>query len=151
MIIDHTDQWGIYFKNPVFEQIFTDLAKINLDTPNGMIKNHDDYYFNVMSYETSLSPEIIESHVREVDIQVLLSGNERIKLYDRTQVLTTKPYDESIDCEFYAENGQPHTEVILKPGMMAVFFPQDIHYAKFAVSEPENVKKVVVKVKRELV
>lgn len=150
MIIDHIDKWNFYFNNPLFEEIFAHLSRITAKTPDGVIRNHEDYYFNVMSYETLAHPQVIESHQKEVDIQILLEGREVIKLYDRTQVQTTKPYEADTDCEFYKESGLPHTQLLLKPGIMGVFFPQDIHCAKNRITQDSEIlKKVVIKVKKE--
>ena len=47
---------------------------------------HESYYFKVISYETQLSQKLIESHRKEVDIQILLSGKELIKIYKEEDV-----------------------------------------------------------------
>lgn len=150
MIYDDINHRNLYFKHPIFDEIFAELAKITTSTPNGMIKNHDGYYFNVMEYETESSPTIIELHRKEVDIQVLLKGEEIIQIFDERGVRIDKAYDENSDCQFYVQTGKPIVQMNLSAGKMAVFFPQDIHYAKHIVAGiPTKLKKVVVKVKRE--
>ena len=86
MILDKVENSTRYFKAPIFEEIFQKLKDFDISTPNGTYKTHDSYYFKVMSYETQLSPKIIESHRKEVDVQILLSGKELIKIYKEEDV-----------------------------------------------------------------
>lgn len=83
MILDKVENSSRYFKVPIFEEIFQKLKDFDINTLDGTYKTHDLYYFKVMSYETQLSPKIIESHKKEVDIQILLSGKELIKNLQR--------------------------------------------------------------------
>ena len=62
MILDKLENSSRYFKAPIFGEIFQKLKDFYINTPNGTYKTNDSYYFKVMSYETQLSPKIIESH-----------------------------------------------------------------------------------------
>jgi len=147
MIVDKIENWKIYFKAPIFEEIFSEFKKFNLNTPNGVYKNNNDFYFKVMSYETKLESTIIESHRREVDVQILLSGKENMKIYDSKDFQISQVYDEESDCQFYKKINNPITEINLEPGYMAVFFPDDIHHPQFAVNNKiEKLKKIVIKI-----
>ena len=151
MIIDKIENFEIYFQTPILKQVFEDLKKYTLATPNGTYRTHDNYYFKVMSYDTKLESNIIESHEKEVDVQILLSGNEHIKIYDVLDVEVTKPYDKSTDCQFYRNTGRAISQVNLKPGYMGVFFPDDIHHPQFAVNNKiEKLKKIVIKIDEKL-
>jgi YhcH/YjgK/YiaL family protein len=151
MIIDKIENWRIYFKAPVFNDIFDELKTYNLETKNGTYKNHDNYYFKVMSYDTKLESSIIESHRREVDVQILLSGNEHIKIYNETDVEVKETYEAESDCQFYKNIGQPVTEINLRPGYLAIFFPDDIHHPQFAVDNKiDTLKKIVIKIDEKL-
>lgn len=151
MIIDKIENWRIYFKALIFNNIFEELKTYNLQTKNGTYKNHENYYFKVMSYETKLESTIIESHIKEIDIQIIISGSENIKIYDSKSVEIMQPYDEESDCQFYAKMGNPITEINLQPGYMAVFFPDDIHHPQFAVDNKiETLKKIVIKIDEKL-
>ena len=72
MIVDSISNRKIYFKGEVFDELFEQLKSYTLDTPNGVYKNHKDFYFKVMSYDTKLTSNITESHRKEVDVQILL-------------------------------------------------------------------------------
>ncbi len=147
MIVDKIDNWGVYFNKERFSEIFAELDKFNLETPNGEYRSNDNFYFKVMSYETKLESFIIESHKREVDIQVILKGKEKIKIYDSKDVVITEVYNEKTDCQFYDKVNDPISEVNLEPGLMAVFFSGDIHHPVLAVNkETYKLKKIVIKV-----
>jgi YhcH/YjgK/YiaL family protein len=147
MIVDKIANWSVYFNKERFAKIFEELNKFNLETPNGEYRINEHFYFKVMSYETKLESFIIESHRREVDIQILLTGKEKIKIYDSKDVVITEVYNEETDCQFYKKVNDPILEVNLEPGFMAVFFADDIHHPILAVNkETHKLKKIVIKV-----
>lgn len=147
MIVDKIANWSLYFPKDLGKRIFNELKNYNLETPDGIYKSHNDFYFKVMTYETKLLPSVIESHKKEVDIQILLSGHESIEIFDSSSVDIKKHYEESLDCQFYYPKLKPHSRVNLKPGLMAIFFPDDIHQPQFATeSKKEVLKKIVIKV-----
>jgi YhcH/YjgK/YiaL family protein len=151
MILDKIDNWKIYFKEPIFLEIFKELENYNSETPNGIYRTHENYYFKVMSYDTKLESNIIESHIKEVDVQILYSGNEKIKIYNSEAVCITEPYSDETDCQFYKNIGNPISEINLETGYMAIFFPDDIHHPQFAVSNKiETLKKIVLKIDEKL-
>lgn len=151
MIIDKIENWSLYFKAPIFSEIKKELESYSKETANGVYKTHENYYFKVMSYDTKLESNIIESHRKEVDIQILFSGNENIKIYNDKDVTITEVYDENTDCQFYKSVGNPITDINLRPGYMAIFFPDDIHHPQFAVEgNIETLKKLVLKIDEKL-
>ena len=98
-----------------------------------------------MSDQTRIHSDIIESHLKEVDIQILLKGRELIKVYESKEVDVKTPYNADIDCQFYSNPRTPNNQLILKEGVFAVFYPQDIHNPLNAVGNVEELKKIVVK------
>jgi YhcH/YjgK/YiaL family protein len=151
MIVDTISNRKIYFKGEVFDELFEQLKSYTLDTPNGVYKNHKDFYFKVMSYETKLTSNITESHRKEVDVQILLAGKEGIKIFNSNDVAISQMYDETTDCQFYNPISTPVSEINLIPGYMAVFFPDDIHNPQYAVnSNIETLKKIVIKIDEKL-
>ena len=76
MIYDKIQKWHLYFKHDIFKKMFNDLECITLETENGTHFKNEDYYFKVMSYETQLESNIIENHKKDVDIQIILAGEE---------------------------------------------------------------------------
>lgn len=88
-----------------------------------------------------------EAHKKFIDIQCVLTGQERVACTPINRLKETKSYDEGIDVAFYTENptSQP-SSLFLQPGYFAIFFPQDGHMPQLCVEEPKLVKKIVVKV-----
>lgn len=151
MILDKLANRHFYFKGAIFDELFYQLSLYDINTPNGVYKNHEDFYFKVMSYDTKLDSTITESHRKEVDIQILFSGKEGIKIFSATDVEIIKPYYYESDCQFYKPIKEPFCEITLEPGYMAVFFPDDIHNPQVAVfNKIEKLKKIVIKVNEKL-
>ena len=84
--------------------------------------------------------EFLKSHI---DIQIPLSGTE-VMGYTAAKdcVPADAPYNVEKDITFF--EGLAETYVAVKPGMFAIFFPQDGHAPGIT---PDGVKKVIVKVK----
>ncbi len=151
MILDKIENWKLYFTSPIFVEIFQELNNFSKDTPNGVYKSNDHYYFKVMSYDTKLEGDIIESHCKEIDVQILFSGKEHIKIYNEKSVSVKNSYNEETDCQFYNPVNPPIATIDLIPEYMAVFFPDDIHQPQLAVDGTiSNLKKVVIKINEEL-
>lgn len=152
MIFDKIDNWEKYFGHlEVFHEIFEELNSVTAKKANGIYKINDSCYYKVMSYKTKIHPSVIESHLREVDVQILLTGKEHIKIYSRDNVKPLGEYNVKTDCQFYNDFTGPDLELNLIPGKMAVFFPQDIHGCQYAVNEQaSNIKKIVIKIDEKL-
>ena len=149
MIVDSLDNLKSYFPFKSFDAIVDSIKSVHPETPNGNIQLNNGNYIKVMSDETVLESQIIESHRKEIDIQVLLQGQELIKVYSSDQVTIKTPYNPDIDCQFYENPNEAHSEIVLKEGRFAVFFPQDIHNPLNALAEPIRLKKIVVKLNLE--
>jgi len=100
----------------------------------------------VSEYETKVKNEVgYEAHRKNIDIQYLLKGEERIACLPIEKLKETKPYSEEKDAAFFTASIKP-IEMTLGDGYFAIFFPQDGHMPQLSVDEPKMVKKVVVKV-----
>lgn len=93
-----------------------------------------------------------ESHAVYTDIQLLVSGEERLGVSRKDPGF--RPVDdqfEARDIAFYDKAQSPReSEIVLQPGMFTVFFPSDIHRPCCSVSVDGPIKKVVVKIHRQL-
>ena len=85
----------------------------------------------------------LETHRDFIDIQIPLSGTE-IMGYTAAKdcIPVDAPYNAEKDITFF--EGLAETYITVKPGMFAIFFPQDGHAPGITL---EGVKKVIVKVK----
>ena len=145
MIIDSIKNLKLYFNFKAFHEILDAIEGIDQEFPDGIIELDNGNYIKVMSDSTIIESSIIESHKKEIDIQILLKGQELIKVYSEDQVSIKTPYNCNIDCQFYKNPKEAHSEIILKKGRFAAFFPQDIHSPLNAIGNPVRLKKIVVK------
>ena len=131
----------------VFDKSFEFILQLNVDTPNGEYMIDEDVRAIVMEYETMEEfPFGWEAHQRFIDIQYCLRGKERIKWTPlKSDLVESESYNEEMDRTFYRGKGEKNF-VDTGDGVFAVFFPNDAHAPQLMVSEPEFIKKVVVKV-----
>lgn len=104
----------------------------------------------VSEYETKAENIYgFETHCKNVDIQYLIKGEEKISSLPLEYLKESKAYDEEIDAAFYVERGIKPQELLLGNGYFAILFPQDGHMPQLCVNEARNVKKKVVKIQIE--
>lgn len=85
----------------------------------------------------------LETHNVFIDIQIPLSGTEVMGYTPgKDCVPTNAPYSVDNDITFF--EGLAEAYIPVKPGMFAIFFPQDGHAPGISA---DGVKKVIVKVK----
>ncbi|UJF32467.1 YhcH/YjgK/YiaL family protein [Paenibacillus hexagrammi] len=93
-----------------------------------------------------------ESHQTYTDIQLLVSGLEKMGVSKLTPGLT--PVEDNFergDIAFYDKARiESESEIVLLPGMYAVFFPSDVHRPCCSVVDNGPIKKVVIKIHRDL-
>jgi len=85
-----------------------------------------------------------EAHRRYIDVQYVVDGTERMGYADIRTLTVTQEYDESKDAMLLAGDGDMLT---FKAGSFAVFAPEDAHMPQIAVTEPQKMRKIVVKVR----
>lgn len=116
----------------------------------------------ISEYETkAVNENGFESHQKNIDIQYLLKGTEKIACLPVDELQETKPYNEATDAAFYAAprhlspvncqlstvNCHLSSDLLLGNGSFYIFFPHDAHMPQLCVGNLEPVKKVVIKVK----
>ena len=116
----------------------------------------------VSEYTTKLENEKgYEAHQKNIDIQYLLKGTEKIACLPVDELQEIQSYNPDTDAAFYESNLRPSTSDLrpltsdlrpltfdLRPlTSFALFFPQDAHMPQLCIDTPEEVKKVVIKVK----
>ena len=147
MIFDKLTNYPVYFQSSEMKSVIEDVIQnYSITTEDGTYQEFDHYYVKVMSPETLEVSDIIESHQREIDIQILLSGTEKIRIFSEENVTIKSDYNPEIDCTFYTPSSDPHSEVVLQPGYFAMFFPQDIHNPLIANTKIQSLKKIVIKI-----
>lgn len=124
------------------------LRQMKPDTAVGTYQINHRVKVIVSEYETKMENEYgYEAHRKNIDIQYLLSGEERIACLPIERLKEANPYNEENDAAFYAADLSLQPSYLsLLPGYFAIFFPQDGHMPQLCVDKPMRVKKVVVKV-----
>jgi YhcH/YjgK/YiaL family protein len=87
-----------------------------------------------------------EAHKKYIDIQFMVTGQEKMGFSESTKVFVLEEYNKDKDCIIYKGNGNYLTA---NEGHFALFFPSDIHMPSIAINIPKEIKKVVIKVKVE--
>lgn len=148
MLFDHLSNISLYNNlSPDIYAGLTYLQQISHDIAPGTYQITPLVKAIVSEYETKVKNEVgFEAHRKNIDIQYLLKGEERIACMPTEKLTETEPYSEEKDAAFYAAEGVAAQTVTIGGGYFAIFFPQDGHMPQLCVDEPEMVKKVVVKV-----
>lgn len=107
-------------------------------------------FMNVMTFVTQQAGQkSAELHAQFIDIQLLLTGEERISYGVAGSARQCEEWHVEEDyqlCQSIADE----QVITLKPGMFAVFMPGEPHKPGCIVAEPGEIKKVVVKVDNAL-
>ena len=107
-----------------------------------------DLYLVGLEYSTNpLDKAVFEAHRRCIDVMLVLSGEELVGStpLDRTgEVL--RPYSDKDDA-LLAESGGAYSLSYLRPGDVAVFFPEDAHAPGLDAGGTQTVRKLVAKVR----
>lgn len=150
MILDKIENINLYNNISVlFSQALvflrnTDFSK--LDDGKYYLQN-DNLFYIVQRYETKPFNEgKLEAHQKYIDVQYLVTGEEYFGHAFLDDLSVSQPYDQEKDCIFYHQP-QKITTLKLLPQMFAVFFPHDAHIPCRHLDLPNQVLKVVVKIK----
>lgn len=151
MIIDRVEYYTCYPYGSAWNTAFDFLDSI---TSSAVEKKYeiqgDEIYAIIASYNTR-EPHKFEAHREYVDIQCLLEGQEIIESTALNGLTVEIPYDSEKDVEFYVKTDSCRIISHLIPGIFTAFFLHDAHMPGISVGvSPEFVKKVVVKIKAEL-
>lgn len=153
MIIDKIENFRLYNYGPAWQHIFDFLSKLSPDMQDGKyIIDGDDIFAIVMSYQTSAPDAMVfESHEKYIDIQTVITGAEGFECAFSDELNVITPYDAGKEAAFYERTSHGQTRVDVYPGTFVMLYPHDAHIAGLMVdTQTQLVKKVVVKVKKEL-
>ncbi len=91
-----------------------------------------------------------ESHRKYIDVQYCISGGEIIEWAPTDSLHPLNEYSLEKDVRHYTAPATPATSILMKPGMFAIFFPEDAHMPKVHDGKHDHIEKGVVKVSLEL-
>ena len=103
-----------------------------------------DIKFNIDSYNTKPESECKwESHLRYVDVQIMLKGKEYIAI---NNIKNLKQLKIENDKDFIGYIGDKLFQVLIEENDVLVLYPNDAHMPTINVNGSISVKKVVFKV-----
>jgi YhcH/YjgK/YiaL family protein len=153
MIVDRIEKLGSYVDGEIWKKAIDFLQTLDPDIESGKyVIDGANLYAGIDVYNTKELDEcLFEAHRKYIDIQVLLSGAEFIDWAPKCEMESKIAYCDDADCEFFDDPDYIGSRILLRPGMFALFFPEDGHMPQACVEEPSTVKKVVIKVLQDAV
>jgi YhcH/YjgK/YiaL family protein len=148
MILDKIENCELYFKlGTRIQQAFEYLRNLDFsDLKAGKYHIDGDRLFAlVIEYETKKADEcLMEAHRKYLDLQYMYKGSEKIGylLFDNQEII--KNYDSEGDYALY--NQTNHSLFSFNAGSFVIFYPNDLHMPNIMLTEPEKIKKIVVKI-----
>ncbi|MBP8605578.1 MAG: YhcH/YjgK/YiaL family protein [Phycisphaerae bacterium] len=152
MIADHLNNASLY--NGLDRRIAAGLELLKKDTVRQSLPGRyeiegDALFYIVDEYQSKPfeqgRPEI---HQQYLDIQYIASGTECIGYAVLNGLDQEQPYDSRKDVAFYKHCPQM-SRIVLKAGMFAVFWPNEVHMPGCSAGVGQRIKKIVVKVRME--
>ena len=130
MVIDTLDNLKLYVgMNPLFADVVKFIEEndlLALEEGKHLIKGKD-LFVNITTAKGKMPDEaVMETHRNMIDIQIPLDEEETFGYLPLEDLPDDVPYNEEKDITKYP--GIPgSSEDTSRPGMMAIFFPQDGH------------------------
>lgn len=147
MIIDKLENISLYSQIP--DSVCEFLKTLSEDTLCGRYNLSETDYVNIETYSTKLISEgKFETHDNYIDIQLLLSGQERIYIDTREGLKEENPYNLEKDITFYVNDISGSDFVTLNGSNFVMIYPHEAHAPQISNNNlPQCVKKAVFKIK----
>ena len=146
MIIDRLENLSNYVSlNPLFADVVEFLKDHDLQTMEVgkyLIKDKDLFLNLTIAKGRAKEVAVLETHIEMIDIQIPLSCEESFGFTPLSD-LPKLAYNAEKDVTLYGDLSA-QTYLTLKPGQMAIFFPQDGHAP--CISDHAEIKKAIFKV-----
>lgn len=148
MIFDNLNNMEQYYKlNENFKIGFEFLLNNDLKSLKDgkyQIKG-DEVFANIQSLTTKeKSQKKWEAHKKYIDIQYVISGKECMGYGIYEDFKTSEKYDEIKDVEFL--EGEKYNYINVEENEFVIFYPNDVHAPMLCIENPEQIKKVIVKI-----
>jgi len=134
----HKDYW---------DKAFAFLKNSNLQTlaPGKYVIDGDNVYAMITENPTKdVDSAKWESHRNFIDLQSVISGEEKIGVAPISSLTVTMPYDAAKDLINYSGDGTFYTAT---PGTFFLFFPTDAHKPNITTGSNKPDKKLVIKIR----
>jgi len=152
MILDNITNIYLYSEiNPAIAKALQYLKETNFGKEKPGKKEIDgDNIFSIINHYNTRHLEDcrLEAHRSYIDIHYMAEGSELIGHAILSDQEAATEYDAENDFILYS-GGKNYLR--LEEGEFAVFFPSDLHMPGLMINKPAAVKKVVIKVKYQLI
>ncbi len=151
MIFDLLDNARLYRGiHPTLDRAIPFLEPVSLTLLSTGRHDLDEGVFAVVNHYTTLPPAdtFWEAHNLHADVQIMISGAERIDWTPRRRTHIVEPYDPQRELvKLRPFDDTSPLSLILRPGWFALFLPSDAHRPGMALETPAPVHKVVLKLR----
>lgn len=148
MIIDKITCMDRYIPSlPALEHVITILQSGTLENQalGNYTTEHPNLRYNLFAYQTEKHhADEYEIHKKEIDVQILLTGQERMDIAMQDPIVPVLEYDE--DKDFLMAKAERVTSYHAKPGSFVIFFPGEPHAPNLIDETATQVRKVVFKI-----
>jgi YhcH/YjgK/YiaL family protein len=147
MITDKIENINLYTEIPEYAKEFIKTLSKEIELGRYNLKQND--FANIETYETKLLKNAkFETHNKFIDIQILLTGSEKIYIKNKKDLLETPEYNTEKDISFYTTAINNSDYITLNGTNFVMIYPHEAHAPQVAINEcPNKVKKVVLKIK----
>ena len=144
MYIDKISNLKNYVKDQDLCKAILDFLKVAKTAPKGRNDILGESYANVLDYTTKAFETVkMEVHRQYVDLQCVITGEEKLLKQDIAGVPPITEFDVEKDYAFHAPN--TFDCAILTEDTFAILYPNDLHQC-VAVDNPIDIRKVVFKI-----
>ena len=144
MIIDKLSNISKHVKNQELSNAIKNFLENASEKEVGTHAILNNTVAKVQEYLTKPLEEIkTEAHVKFIDLQYMHTGCELVLSKDIDGQKPVTEYNEVKDVIFYAPENCEKSQLLA--GCFAIMLPNDLHQC-VALNEPEQIKKVVVKI-----
>jgi biofilm protein TabA len=148
---NQADTYQSFLGHPVWRKALSWIQENGKTLPEG---EHEiegrNLYANIQALPTiPLSEGVFEEHQQYIDLHYCIEGGEMIA-YAPTEILAEQTaYEPSKDYQLFTPKRYTST-CLLQPDSFAIFFPGEKHMPKLQDGIQKNVRKVVIKIKKDL-
>ncbi|MGV8095497.1 MAG: YhcH/YjgK/YiaL family protein [Mangrovibacterium sp.] len=128
--------------NAAFEYLKKDLTTVKVGK---YALKGDETVAVISEYQTKKIEEAKwESHRKFIDLQYIISGEEKMGVLPLKKAILSSDYQEDKDVIFFGE--QDGEYYVANPDIFFLFFPDDVHRPCIHTGDSRPVKKLVVKI-----
>lgn len=136
--------------NGVFKTVADYLGSVDVNSLElGKYEIADGIMMSVQCYNSKpQNDKVCEVHEEKADIQYIYGGMEKMAFGQVVESDAKIPYNPEKDVAHH--NAELTVDFIVKAGYFCAYFPGEFHKPGLCITEPKEVKKILVKINKEL-